>query len=124
MTKTFTFCSTLTDVPGRKDSIMVQDITTSTSKPEVTKSNNIKTEKPDSTFPQEELFIPGSVYFLKRKEEQHNGNKVNEFTLWKRHTGEHFQRILLSNNLIADHKCDSHYYALRDVLKGIPAPTK
>ncbi|XP_076933975.1 uncharacterized protein LOC143600069 [Bidens hawaiensis] len=112
------------DVPGRKDSVVVQDTTTSTSKPEVAKSNNIKNEKPDSTFPQEELFIPGSVYFLKRKEEQHNGNKVNEFTLWRRHTGEHFQRILLSNNLIADHKCDSHYYALRDVLKGIPAPKK
>ncbi|KAJ0517788.1 putative fungal lipase-like domain, alpha/Beta hydrolase [Helianthus annuus] len=112
------------DVPGRKDSITVQDSTSSNVKPEVAKANDIKTERPDLACPQEELFIPGSVYFLKRKEEQHNGNKVNTFTLWKRHTGEHFQRILLSNNLIADHKCDSHYYALRDVLKGIPATQK
>ncbi|KAK9069008.1 hypothetical protein SSX86_013124 [Deinandra increscens subsp. villosa] len=102
------------DVPGRKDSTVVQDSIPSTSKPEVAEANEIK----------EELFIPGCVYYLKRTEEKHDGNKVNTFTLWKRHTGEHFQRILLSNNLIADHKCDSHYYALRDVLKGIPATQK
>ncbi|KAI7729376.1 hypothetical protein M8C21_018637 [Ambrosia artemisiifolia] len=107
------------DVPGRKDSVAVQDSILSTSKPEVAKANDIIKERPDLACPREELFIPGSVYFLKRKEEQHNGNKVNTYTLWKRHTGEHFQRILLSNNLIADHKCDSHYYALRDVLKDI-----
>ncbi|KAI3676456.1 hypothetical protein L1987_86065 [Smallanthus sonchifolius] len=112
------------DVPGRKDSIVVQDCIPSTSKPEAAKANDIQQGRPDLSFPQEELFIPGSVYFLKRKEEKHNGNNVNTFTLWKRHTGEHFQRILLSNNLIADHKCDSHYYALRDVLKGIPMPQK
>jgi hypothetical protein len=42
------------------------------------------------------------------------------FTLWKRHPGEHFERIVLPGNIISDHKCDSHYYALRDVLKGLP----
>ncbi|KAI3742665.1 hypothetical protein L1987_60357 [Smallanthus sonchifolius] len=112
------------DVPGRKDSIVVQDCIHSTSKPEAAKANDIQKGRPDLAFPQEELFIPGSVYFLKRKEEKHNGSNINTFTLWKRHTGEHYQRILLSNNLIADHKCDSHYYALRDVLKGIPMPQK
>ncbi|KAK9057378.1 hypothetical protein SSX86_022213 [Deinandra increscens subsp. villosa] len=113
---------TFIDVPGRKDSIAVQNSIPTTSIPEASKSDAIKTERHDSKSPHDELFIPGTVYFLKRKEEKHNGIKVNKFTLWKRHTGEHFQRILLSNNLIADHKCDSHYYALRDVLKGIPGP--
>ncbi|KAK1428403.1 hypothetical protein QVD17_17236 [Tagetes erecta] len=110
----------LIDVDGRKDSVAVENNIPSTTIPEVSKSDNIKKERNDLSSPQEELFVPGTVYFLKRKVEKHNGNKVNKFTLWKRHTGEHFQRILLSNNLIADHKCDSHYYALRDVLKGIP----
>nr|GMD12179.1 Sn1-specific diacylglycerol lipase [Ipomoea batatas] len=64
----------------------------------------------------EELLVPGSVYYLKR-----NTDEATEFfTLWKRHPGEHFQRILLSSNVISDHRCDSHNYALRDVLKGIP----
>lgn len=69
----------------------------------------------------EELFIPGSVYYLKRNlisPSVSNGGAY--FTLWKRDAGEHFQRIVLSSNLITDHKCDSHYYALRDVLKGFP----
>lgn len=110
------------DIPGRKDSIVVPTSTPLISKPDETKSDDVNEENHDLTVPPEELFVPGTVYFLKRKEENHNGNRVNYFTLWKRHKGEHFQRILLSNNLMADHKCDSHYYALRDVLKGIPRP--
>ena len=42
------------------------------------------------------------------------------FTLWKWKAGQHFQTILLSSNVISDHKCESHYYALRDVIKGLP----
>ncbi|GMN48951.1 hypothetical protein TIFTF001_018115 [Ficus carica] len=68
----------------------------------------------------EELFVPGSVYYLKRNWDSHTGTSREFFTLWKRDPGEHFQRIVLSSNLISDHKCDSHYYALRDVLKGLP----
>ncbi|KAK4720246.1 hypothetical protein R3W88_018584 [Solanum pinnatisectum] len=71
-----------------------------------------------------ELFVPGTLYILKRNANARNkGNSVECFTLWKRHSGEHFQRILLSNNIISAHKCDSHYYALRDVLKGLPGST-
>lgn len=74
----------------------------------------------------EELFIPGTVYFLKRNVDSDTYNRHGKggefFTLWKRNPGEHFQRIMLSSNLISDHKCDSHYYALRDVLKGLPGP--
>ncbi|XP_026657630.1 uncharacterized protein LOC103699135 isoform X2 [Phoenix dactylifera] len=71
----------------------------------------------------EELFTPGTLYYLKREIDDIGGNMKSResFTLWKRHPGEHFQRILLSSNLISDHKCDSHYYALRDVLKSLPA---
>ncbi|KAE8673113.1 LOB domain-containing protein 16-like [Hibiscus syriacus] len=70
------------------------------------------------------LFVPGTVYYLKRNVETDAGSGDNRgqeyFTLWRRNPGEHFQRIVLSNNLISDHRCDSHLYALRDVLKGLP----
>ncbi|KAK7345792.1 hypothetical protein VNO77_16403 [Canavalia gladiata] len=68
----------------------------------------------------EELFIPGTVYYLKRNLGSHNDVGKDFFTLLKREPGEHFPRIILSGNFITDHRCDSHYYALRDVLKGLP----
>ncbi|KAK6937813.1 Fungal lipase-like domain [Dillenia turbinata] len=76
----------------------------------------------------EELFVPGTLYYLKREVDSENSrvssrntSKPREFyTLWQRQPGEHFQKIMLSSNLISDHKCDSHYQALRDVLKGLP----
>ncbi|KFK37093.1 hypothetical protein AALP_AA4G212200 [Arabis alpina] len=72
----------------------------------------------------EELYVPGAVYYLMRNlrgnPKNPSGKKVEYFSLWKRDPGQHFQRILLSGNFITDHKCDSHYYALRDVLKGFP----
>jgi hypothetical protein len=68
----------------------------------------------------EELFIPGSVYYLKRNLGSQNDVEKEVYTLLKRQPGEHFQRIILSGNFITDHKCDSHLYALRDVLKGLP----
>ncbi|XP_026400995.1 uncharacterized protein LOC113296852 [Papaver somniferum] len=77
----------------------------------------------------EELFIPGTLYFLKRdldvgKQSKYStDSKAREsYTLWQRNPGEHFQNILLSGNLISDHKCDNHYYALRDVLKCLARP--
>lgn len=79
--------------------------------------------KPEADIP-EELFTPGALYFIKREVDTiHISSKGREsYTLWKRHPGEHFQGIVLSRNLISDHKCDNHYYALRDVLKGLPLP--
>ncbi|EPS61543.1 hypothetical protein M569_13254, partial [Genlisea aurea] len=70
----------------------------------------------------EDLYVPGSVYYLKRNAEYVEGQQgkcVEYFTLLKRRPGEHFRRIILSSNLISDHKCDAHYYALRDVIKGL-----
>lgn len=91
------------------------------------KTTVIMNEEKPASFTHEELFVPGTVYYLKRNTEtqKDGGNKVSKnieyYTLWKRDFGQHFQRILLSSNLISAHKCDSHYYALRDVLKGLPA---
>lgn len=72
----------------------------------------------------EELYVPGAVYYLMRSlrgtPKSSAGKQVEYYSLWKRDPGQHFQRILLSGNFITDHKCDSHYYALRDVLKGFP----
>ncbi|KAI3973073.1 hypothetical protein MKX01_019731 [Papaver californicum] len=87
--------------------------------------------KADSVDMPEELFIPGTLYFLKRdlddgKQSKHStDSKAREsYTLWQRNPGEHFQNIVLSGNLISDHKCDNHYYALRDVLKCLARPDK
>ncbi|KAL0370452.1 UNVERIFIED_CONTAM: hypothetical protein Sangu_0363300 [Sesamum angustifolium] len=70
----------------------------------------------------EDLFVPGTLYYLKRNLDADSLHKHTEyFTLLRRQPSEHFQKILLSSNIISDHKCDSHYYALRDVLKGLPS---
>lgn len=84
-------------------------------------SDQLKLGKPASREAKE-LFVPGTVYYLKRNVEAESHNRrIEYFTLLRRHPGEHFQRILLSSNLISDHKCDSHFYALRDVIKGMPS---
>lgn len=89
--------------------------------PEAAKENSIvrKIEGPKPAV-SDELFIPGTVYYLKRNLGSQNDIGKEFFTLLKRQPGEHFQRIILSGNFITDHRCDSHNYALRDVLKGLP----
>ncbi|OMO78447.1 Lipase, class 3 [Corchorus capsularis] len=93
------------------------------SKPETKIVAVLKNEEGASAVP-EELFVPGTVYYLKRNvdddAESSNNRSREYFSLWRRHPGEHFNRIVLSSNVITDHKCVSHYYALRDVLKGLP----
>ncbi|CAL9758886.1 unnamed protein product [Musa acuminata subsp. burmannicoides] len=69
----------------------------------------------------EELFVPGTIYYLKRKVDDIDGCKKSEsYSLWERHPDQNFRRIMISGNLISDHRCDSHYFALRDVLKSLP----
>ncbi|GJN34722.1 hypothetical protein PR202_gb23413 [Eleusine coracana subsp. coracana] len=72
-------------------------------------------------FVPEDLFLPGTLYYLQRDVENIDGVDDESYTLWRGDPGENFQRILLSGNLISDHKCESIYYALRDVLKTLPA---
>lgn len=93
--------------------------TSSTSMTTKESTSLVRKEETVCTMP-EELLVPGTLYYLKRNLEGNgNGDKGREFfTLWRRNPGEHFQRVPLSSNLISDHKCESHYLALRDVLKG------
>lgn len=66
----------------------------------------------------EDLFVPGTPYYIKKNMGAENCLKSGEcFTLLRRHQGEHFQRILISSNIILDHKRDSHYYARGMYLK-------
>uniref|UniRef100_A0ACD5VLH2 Uncharacterized protein n=1 Tax=Avena sativa TaxID=4498 RepID=A0ACD5VLH2_AVESA len=82
--------------------------------------------KPESSeedvYVPEDLFLPGTLYYLKRDVENINGIEDESYTLWRGDAGENFQRILLSGNLMSDHKCESIQYALRDVMKALPIP--
>ncbi|CAK7346435.1 unnamed protein product [Dovyalis caffra] len=110
------------DVPITREPLTVTTVPL-TSKATTENAVILEKERNACVLP-EELFVPGSVYYLKRDIDADiqtsSGRGMEFFTLWKRHPGEHFQRIVLSGNIISDHKCDSHYYALRDVLKGLP----
>ncbi|KAK6120038.1 hypothetical protein DH2020_046168 [Rehmannia glutinosa] len=102
------------ELPLKKEVPVVTSFNTSS-------DHQVKIENPGSKLT-DDLFVPGTLYYLKRNEDGEGNHKHGEyFTLLRRNPGEHFQRILLSSNLISDHKCDSHYYALRDVLKGLPS---
>ncbi|XP_043693787.1 diacylglycerol lipase-beta isoform X2 [Telopea speciosissima] len=113
----FTGKTNASDVSMRKKSIAVAEVPRCSSK-------TLVDSAADRASMPEELFVPGLVYYLKREVDADHGSISSKgresYTLWKRHPGEHFQRIVLSSNLISDHKCESHYYALRDVLKSLP----
>ena len=70
---------------------------------------------------QEELFAPGTLFHIRGRCVAIAGEKTTggreSCTLWKDYPDEHFGRI---SPLLSDHKCDNHYYALRDILKGLP----
>lgn len=80
----------------------------------------LSSDSRNDVFVPEDLFLPGTLYYLQRDIEDINGVEDESYTLWKGGPGENFQRILLSGNLISDHRCESIYYALRDVLKTLP----
>ncbi|XP_047147455.1 uncharacterized protein LOC124819893 [Vigna umbellata] len=97
-------------------------VATETPKPsKAAKENSVATKDAEAKPPIiEELFIPGTVYYIKRNLGSKTDVGKDFFTLYKREPGEHFQKIFFSGNFITDHRCDTHYYALRDVLKGLP----
>ncbi|XP_042458975.1 diacylglycerol lipase-beta-like isoform X2 [Zingiber officinale] len=69
----------------------------------------------------EELYVPGTIYYLKRGINNIDGHKSGEsYSLWKRNPDQDFRSIAISGKFISDHRCDSHYYALREVLKSLP----
>lgn len=82
----------------------------------------LKPDGEEDVYVPEDLFLPGTLYYLQRDVENINGVEDEAYTLWRGDAGENFQRILLSGNLMSDHKCDSIQYALRDVLKTLPLP--
>lgn len=82
----------------------------------------LSSDSRNEVFVPEDLFLPGTLYYLQRDIEDINDVEDESYTLWKGDPGENFQRILLSGNLISDHRCESIYYALRDVLKTLPPP--
>ncbi|KAL5701979.1 hypothetical protein ACHQM5_027255 [Ranunculus cassubicifolius] len=111
----------LADYANFKSNKSIPDISTRKELPQVTqacKPTNVAVVKQDEVA-MPELFVPGTLYFLKRDMEK-SKKKAREYTLWKRHPGEHFERVVLSSNMLSDHKCDNHYFALRDVLKSFP----
>lgn len=81
-------------------------------------------ESEEHVYVPEDLFLPGTLYYLQRDVENINGNEDESYTLWRGDAGENFQRILLSGNLMSDHKCENIHHALRDVLKTLPLPLK
>ncbi|XP_051193427.1 uncharacterized protein [Lolium perenne] len=98
------------------------DVTTKSPPPRLQSSTEV-VPKPDSeedVYVPEDLFLPGTLYYLKRDVEVVNGSEDESYTLWRGDAGENFQRILLSGNLISDHKCENIQHALRDVLKTQP----
>lgn len=126
-------CTTTTEEEEAPTTVEMEAVTTASNaeeSPTVVKTKAVTSTAKlgDESKLGEELFLPGTLYYLKRSvdsdgvsKNNSSSSKPNEiFTLWKRNPGEHFKRIVLSSNLISDHKCDSHYYALRDVLKGLP----
>ena len=78
------------------------------------KENAIVIEKEGavSTVP-EELFVPETLFYLKRNTDTQAGIGGEYFTLLKRHPGERFQRIVLLNNLISNHKYDSQFICFK-----------
>lgn len=73
---------------------------------------------------EEELFAPGTLFHIRGRCVSIVGEKTTRSrescTLWKGYPDEHFGRIVISDTMLSDHKCDNHFYALRDVLKGLP----
>ncbi|KAG6525964.1 hypothetical protein ZIOFF_015937 [Zingiber officinale] len=93
-----------------------KDSATST-KPDI---DSLSITKLEEQLP-EELYVPGTIYYLKRGINNIDGHKSGEsYSLWKRNPDQDFRSIAISGKFISDHRCDSHYYALREVLKSLP----
>lgn len=72
-----------------------------------------------------ELWVPGLLLLICGGRAPTNEDGVKSagregHILLKGQDGTQFGRIVLSSTMLSDHKCISIYYALRDVLKGLP----
>lgn len=100
--------------------LLLSDVAKDTARPPSSTVEVLSRDSEKDVFVPEDLFLPGTLYYLQRDIEEINGGDDESYTLWRGDAGENFQRILLSGSLISDHKCESIYYALRDVLKTLP----
>ncbi|KAL2635883.1 hypothetical protein R1flu_007362 [Riccia fluitans] len=79
-------------------------------------------KRPPHVHPQ--LHAPGTLYHIRSRgiKPANVGSKdgIDGCTLWEGSLEAKLCRIVLSTSMLSDHKCESYYYALRDVLKGIP----
>ncbi|BBN04068.1 sn1-specific diacylglycerol lipase [Marchantia polymorpha subsp. ruderalis] len=70
------------------------------------------------------LHAPGTLYHIRSrslKPAELSGKETDYgCSLWKGDSDAKLGRIVLSTSMLSDHRCESYYYALRDVLKGIP----
>lgn len=67
-----------------------------------------------------ELWVPGELLLVCGGRAPEGKELREGHVLLKGHEGTQFGRIVLSSTMLSDHKCISIYYALRDVLKGLP----
>lgn len=67
-----------------------------------------------------ELWVPGELLLVCGGRAPEGKELREGHVLLKGQVGTQFGRIVLSSTMLSDHKCISIYYALRDVLKGLP----
>ncbi|XP_024517736.1 sn1-specific diacylglycerol lipase beta [Selaginella moellendorffii] len=87
------------------------------------KDESSKSEATKTVKEHEELYSPGILYHLCGRasmKDQHGDSAAQGCSLWLVNRDARFSRIVLTGSMLSDHKCDSHYYALRDVLKSLP----
>ncbi len=93
--------------------------------PEVVGKNPTEPKQPVNDE-EPELVVPGTLLFIcggqpiQRPENTGKSQGREGHVLLKGHPGTGFGPIILSGNMLTDHKCENVYYALRDVLKGLP----
>ncbi|KAL0458287.1 UNVERIFIED_CONTAM: Sn1-specific diacylglycerol lipase beta [Sesamum latifolium] len=89
------------DMPMKKEVSAVPSFSQTSNPPcPSPRSDQEKLEKPTDKVA-EDLFVPGTLYYLKRNVDADSHHKHTEyFTLLRREPGEHFQKILLSSNII------------------------
>uniref|UniRef100_A0A7I4CAW7 Fungal lipase-type domain-containing protein n=1 Tax=Physcomitrium patens TaxID=3218 RepID=A0A7I4CAW7_PHYPA len=85
---------------------------------ELSRESKIKDEHPELWVPGLLLLIYGGRTPTDVDQKEFAGREGH--VLLKGQDGTQFGRIVLSSTMLSDHKCISIYYALRDVLKGLP----
>jgi hypothetical protein len=93
---------------------------------ETEKQELVKTVKPPKDLP--ELVAPGTLFHIcsrQIKTPKFNRNVDGEkYSLWKGCPDSYLGRIVVTSSMFSDHRCESYYYGLRNVLKHLPSSRK